>query len=134
MTLRRVLVAQGGYYAATGLAPFLSRRAFEAVTGPKREWWLVQTVGAVVTPVGVGLMAAGASGRTTPEVIGIAAGCAAGLAAIDVHHAVGGRISRTYLLDAACQAAALVALARVAGRRDTTSASSGRIGPAAPPR
>lgn len=112
MTLRSVLLVQGGYYAATGAAPFLSRRAFEAVTGPKRDWWLVQTVGAVVTPVGAGLMAAAVSGRTTPEVTGIAAGCAAGLAAIDVYHASAGRISRMYLVDAACQAGLLVGLAR----------------------
>ena len=112
MTLRSVLVAQGGYYALTGLAPFVSRRAFEAVIGPKREWWLVQAVGAVVAPVGVGLAVAGARGRTTPEVVGIAAGCAAGLAAVDVYHASRGRISRAYLLDAACQSAALAGMAR----------------------
>ena len=40
-------MAQGGYYVATGVLPFVSRRAFEALTGPKREWWLVQTVGAL---------------------------------------------------------------------------------------
>lgn len=134
MTLRSVLLAQGGYYAVTGAAPFLSRRAFEAVTGPKRDWWLVQTVGAVVTPVGAGLMAAAVTRRTTPEVTGIAAGCAAGLAAIDVYHASAGRISRMYLVDAACQAALLVGLARAvrgaepdAGftRRDAASATGG---------
>ena len=112
MTVASVLVAQGGYYALTGLAPFVSRRAFEAVTGPKRDWWLVQTVGAVVTPVGVGLAVAGARGRATPEVTGIAAGCAVGLAAVDVYHSSRGRISRVYLLDAACQAAALAGIAR----------------------
>lgn len=48
----RVIGALGGYYVATGVAPFVSRRAFEAVTGPKREWWLVQTVGALVTAAG----------------------------------------------------------------------------------
>jgi hypothetical protein len=130
MTLRTVLFAQGGYYAVTGLAPFISRRAFEAVTGPKRDWWLVQAVGAVVAPVGAGLMAAGASGRTTPEVNGIAAGCAAGLAAIDVRHAAAGHVSLIYLADAACQVAALAALARAAtaGREDTgVSSSAGTV-------
>ncbi len=96
----------------TGMAPFVSREAFEAITGPKREWWLVQTVGAVVTAVGAGLIAAGARRQATPEVVGIAAGCAAGLGTIDVYHATYGRISRIYLLDAACQYAALAALAR----------------------
>lgn len=126
MTLRSVLLAQGGYYAVTGAAPFLSRRAFEAVTGPKHDWWLVQTVGAVVAPVGAGLMAAAVSGRTTPEVTGIAAGCAAGLAAIDVYHASAGRISRMYLVDAACQATILVGLARAVRGPDAGVASARR--------
>jgi hypothetical protein len=54
-------------------------------------------------------------------VIGIAAGCAAGLAAIDVRHAAAGHVSLIYLADAACQVAALAALARAAtaGREDT---------------
>src|SRR4051794_34537304 len=47
-TVRRALITQSVYYVVTGLAPFVSRRAFEAVTGPKREWWLVQTVGALL--------------------------------------------------------------------------------------
>jgi hypothetical protein len=116
MGTRSILIAQGVYYAATGVAPFLSRRAFEAVTGPKRDWWLVQTVGAVVAPIGAGLIAAGVSGRATPELQGIAAGSAAGLAGIDVFHAARGTISRVYLLDAALQAALLAALARTTWR------------------
>ena len=109
---RKVLAVQGGYYAATGVAPFLTRRGFEAATGPKSEWWLVQTVGALVTAVGGGLLGAARSGRTTPEVVGIAAGCAAGLGAIDAYYAGKGRIAPAYLADAAIQAALLAALAR----------------------
>ena len=45
---QRPLLAQSAYYVVTGVFPFVSRRGFEALTGPKREWWLVQTVGAVV--------------------------------------------------------------------------------------
>jgi hypothetical protein len=110
----RVLTAQGGYYVATGVAPFISRRAFEAVTGPKTEWWLVQTVGALVTVVGGALISGARSGRVTPELYGIAAGCAAGLAAIDVIYVARRRIAPTYLLDAAAQLAALAGLASTA--------------------
>jgi hypothetical protein len=110
--MRRVLAAQGAYYVTTGVAPFLSRRAFESVTGPKREWWLVQTVGAIVTAVGGGLLAAAARERPPVEVVGIGAGCAASLGAIDVVYVARGRIKPTYLLDAALQAAILAALAR----------------------
>jgi len=113
---RTALLAQGGYYALTGVAPFVSRKAFEAVTGPKREWWLVQTVGALVTAVGAGLLSAAARDRATPEVVGIAAGSAAGLAGIDVAYVLRGRISPVYLGDAGVQIALLAALA--ASRRE----------------
>ena len=65
---RRALLVQSAYDVATGLVPFVSRRALEAVTGPKREWWLVQTVGALVTVVGGTLASARSSRRVTPEV------------------------------------------------------------------
>src|ERR671917_379465 len=64
---RRVALVQSAYFVATGVAPFVSRRAFEAVTGPKREWWLVETVGAVVTVIGAALASAVAHDRVTPE-------------------------------------------------------------------
>jgi stage V sporulation protein SpoVS len=104
---RTVLLAQGGYYVATGVAPFLSRRRFERVTGPKLEWWLVQTAGVLVTSVGAGILSAVLRRRDTPEIAGIAAGCAAGLAAVDVVHVVRGRIAPVYLADAAVELALL---------------------------
>ena len=104
---RTALTVQGGYYLVTGVAPFVSRRAFEAVTGPKREWWLVQTVGAIVTTVGAVLVSGARSGRVTPELRLLAAGCATGLAAIDIIYVARRRIAPTYLLDAAAQLAAL---------------------------
>jgi hypothetical protein len=107
----RALVAQGAYYVGTGVAPFVSRRAFEAVTGPKREWWLVQTVGALVTAVGCGLLGAAARDRVTPEITAIAVGCAGSLAAIDVVYVARGRISPVYLADAAVQVALIAGLA-----------------------
>jgi hypothetical protein len=95
---------------ATGVSPLLSRRAFEAVTGPKREWWLVETVGLLVTAVGAGLIGAAASDRVTPELKAIATGCATALAGIDVVYVARRRIAPTYLADAAAQAALLGAL------------------------
>jgi hypothetical protein len=109
---RMVLTAQGGYYVLTGLAPFASRRAFERVTGPKREWWLVQTVGVLVTAIGGVLLWGVRSDRVTPELRGLAAGCAAGLTGIDVVYVAKRRIAPTYLLDAAAQVAALAGLLR----------------------
>lgn len=115
--IRTSLLAQGAYYLGTGMAPFVSRRAFEAVTGPKQEWWLVETVGVLVTAVGAGVVAAAARDRVTPEITTIATGCAAGLAAIDIVYVMRGRISPAYLADAAAQIALLAAHADAACRR-----------------
>ena len=112
MRRRDVVGALGGYYLATGVAPFVSRRAFEAVTGPKREWWLVQTVGVLVTAAGGAMVSAAARDRVTPEIAGLGAGCAVGLAAIDVVHVARGRIAPTYLADAAVELAGIAALVR----------------------
>src|SRR4051794_5638175 len=112
---RPVLMAQGGYYAATGLLPFVSRRAFEAVTGPKREWWLVQTGGLLVTVVGGALISGAARRPTSPALLATAAGSAASLAATAVVHVARGRIAPSYLADAAVQLGLLGALARRVG-------------------
>jgi hypothetical protein len=120
--LHEVLIAQGAYYAATGISPFVSRRAFEAVTGPKTEWWLVQTVGGLVGVVGAGLLSAGLKRRPTPELVGIAAGSAAALAAIDVTYALRGRISPVYLLDAVAEGALLGALVGASSSSSRSSA------------
>jgi hypothetical protein len=58
-----------------------SRRAFERITGPKTEWWLVQMTGALV------------------------AGWALSLAAIAAISVARRRISPAYLLDTAAQGA-----------------------------
>jgi len=102
---------QGSYYLTTGLVPFVSRSAFEAVTGPKREWWLVQTVGGLVSVVGSALLVDAARQRYSPELIGVAAGSATVLAAIDVVYVAKGRISPRYLLDAAVEIGLLGGLA-----------------------
>jgi hypothetical protein len=107
MQLERAAGAQAAYYLATGPAAFVSRRAFEAVTGPKAEWWLVETVGALVTVIGATLGSAARDRRVTPEIAGLGAGSAVALAAIDVVYVARGRIRRVYLADAAVQCACL---------------------------
>src|SRR3954468_13159369 len=84
---RRVLLLQGGYYLVTGVAPFVSRRAFERVTGPKAEGWLVQTVGGLAMTIGGALLSAAVRRSASPELVGLAAGSAVTFAAVDVVHA-----------------------------------------------
>ena len=106
---RRVALVQSGYFLATGIAPFVSRRAFESVTGPKSEWWLVETVGATVTAVGatIGLAAVRREAQAEAALLGI--GTAAGLGVIDVVYHLRGRLRWTYLVDAAAEAALVAA-------------------------
>jgi hypothetical protein len=115
--MRGVLLAQSAYYVVTGVFPFVTRRGFEALTGPKLEWWLVQTVGAVVTAIGGSIGSAAIHRRVTPETLALAAGTAASLAAIDVVYVARRRIAPTYLLDAAAQVGLLVALRRRPARQ-----------------
>jgi hypothetical protein len=112
---RALALGQGLFYTATGVWPLLSRRSFESVTGPKTDWWLVQTVGLLVTAIGGTLTIAGAAGRAGSDLRRLAVASALGLAAIDIVHSTRGRISKVYLLDAAgelCLAAAWVAFTR----------------------
>jgi hypothetical protein len=120
----RVLLTQGGYYVATGLLPLVWRRLFAALTGPKREWWLVETVGGVVTVIGAAVVAAAARREPPPEVLVAAAGTAAVLATIDVVYVAKGRIAPTYLVDAGTE---LGLIAAVALSRRRTTARSERV-------
>jgi hypothetical protein len=109
--MRRVLLVQGGYYVGTGVIPFVSRALFETLTGPKREWWLVQTVGGLVTAIGAGLIAGALRNETPLPLVGVGAGSAVTLAGIDVVYVARGRIAPTYLVDAGAQLGILGALA-----------------------
>ncbi|HEX8821509.1 MAG TPA: hypothetical protein VF794_16410 [Archangium sp.] len=95
----RLAVAQGVFYVGTGVWPLVHLRSFEAVTGPKREGWLVKTVGALIAVVGGTLLSAGLRRRVGPELMLLAAGSAASLAAVDLRYSPQ-RISPVYLLDA----------------------------------
>lgn len=64
---RAVAAAHAAYYVCTGLWSILHRRSFEAVSGPKREYWLVRTVGALATAVGAALGAAVVTGGGAKE-------------------------------------------------------------------
>jgi hypothetical protein len=118
-TNRRIAVAQAAYYLPTAIAPFLSRRRFEATTGPKLEWWLVITVSTLIGAIGSVLGLAGLRReRPVPgELQLLGAASAAGLAAVDVVYVARRRISPVYLIDGVLQLAFAAAWALSAGRR-----------------
>ena len=93
-------MAQGMFYLVTGIWPLVSRRSFEAVTGPKYDFWLVQTVGRLIAVIGRVMGAAGLRGRPSGELTVTGGGSAASLPGADIVFAGKGRIRRVYLLDA----------------------------------
>lgn len=113
---RPLALTQGIYYLLTGIWPLVHMHSFEAVTGPKADDWLVKTVGILVGVIGGVLCLAGWRDRgngpkqsvtsltdvpsPTPEIMALAVGSAAGLAAVDIVYPLKGRISPIYLLDA----------------------------------
>lgn len=103
-TADRVWLLQGVYYLVSGIWPLVGIRSFQALTGPKTDRWLVKTVAVLVTVIGAVLVIAGARRRLTPEVVVLAVGSGAGLAAIDVNNVARGRIAPVYLLDALAHA------------------------------
>jgi hypothetical protein len=101
--------AQAGYYLITGLWPLVHIGSFMAMTGPKRDLWLVRTVGVLVTAVALALAQAAWQDAITRPTATLASGCAAGLAAIDVIYVARRTIAPIYLLDAALEAVILAA-------------------------
>ena len=115
--------AQAAYYVATGAAPFVSMRAFEAVTGPKRDDWLVKTVGLLAVGFGA-VLARDARARRPDPVVGLAG--ALPFAAASLWYGGTGRVSRVYLLDGAAELAFAAAwlLARRRARAATSAPES----------
>lgn len=105
-TARRVACLQAAYYATTGAWAVVHRRSFEAVTGQKREYWLVRTVGALALANGAALAAAAGSGRRREGAV-LALGTGLAFVASDLQAA---RVaSRVYLADALLHLALLPA-------------------------
>jgi hypothetical protein len=97
---RKLALAQGLFFAATGAWPIAHLPSFEAVTGPKPEGWLVKTVGALLVVTG-GALALASRRPLAREWAVLGGGSAAALAAVDLWYAgARRRISPVYLLDA----------------------------------
>jgi peptidoglycan/LPS O-acetylase OafA/YrhL len=112
---RRALRFQAGYYAVTGIWPILSMRSFEAVTGPKRDRWLVRMVGLLAATIGASILVGLQDEEVSAETRALAICSAASFAAIDTVYALPGRISKIYLADAAVELAIIVSLLRHEG-------------------
>ncbi|MBV9083717.1 MAG: hypothetical protein JOZ62_13640 [Acidobacteriaceae bacterium] len=103
---------QAGYYVATGISPLVSRRAFEAVTGRKQDWWLVQMVGLLAATNGIAIWIGSTKSQPSRETVALAQLSAVSFGVIDVVYALRRRISPVYLLDALFEAAVFLAIYR----------------------
>lgn len=91
---------QGLYFFIMGIWPILSIRTFMAVTGPKVDTWLVQTVGALTTVMGLVLLQAAYREAVSPEVVSLAMGESFAFMAVDLTFVLKKRIAPIYLADA----------------------------------
>ncbi|MHB1133248.1 MAG: hypothetical protein ACYC4L_12815 [Chloroflexota bacterium] len=96
---RLLPAGQGLYYLATGLWPLFSRASFERVTGRKRDFWLVRTIGLLLSAVGSSLLVGAweSGGRRARTVLGL--GSAGALAGVDFYYSMRGRVPRAYFIE-----------------------------------
>jgi len=113
---QRLALAQGAFYFTTGVWPLLHLTSFLAVTGPKTDLWLVQTVGALLAVFGAALVLAARRDRLTPEWRLLAAAFALVLATVDIVFVARGTISPIYLADAAIEIPLAIAWAVISRR------------------
>jgi len=103
--MRIAPLSQGIFFVATGLWPVVHLRSFEAVTGRKRDKWLVQTIGGLIAGVGAALLVGAFERRRSRSLRTLGIASSAALGASDVYFAGKGRISPVYFADAAVEAA-----------------------------
>lgn len=118
---RVMALGQGWFWLVSGLWPIVHIGSFMAVTGPKTDTWLVQTVGGLLAVIGAGLLLAARRGAVSPEVRFIAAASALVLVAIDVIFVWREVIGPIYLADAAVELAIAIGWWMVRPRVDSST-------------
>jgi hypothetical protein len=119
--LTGVLWVQGLYYLVTGVWPLVSMDTFLAITGPKTDLWLVDTVGVLIAVIALALLLAAVRRHAPAEVVLLALASAVALAGVDVIFTSLRVIPPVYLLDAVAEVVLiawwLLALAVAGSRR-----------------
>lgn len=117
----RLAGAQGAYYLLTGIWPLIAGNSFQRVTGPKRDFWVAQTVGALLTVSGLVLLKTACGNRVIPDVAMLGGGQAAVLGAVDILCVRQPRTTPAYLLEAPVEFLLAGAWLLVGSRRRTRS-------------
>ncbi len=87
----------------SGLWPLMHRRSFEALFGPKADWWLVQTVAGLLVSNGVALLRTARDEQSLEQARRLGIATAATLLAVDLRYVPSGRIAPTYMADAVAE-------------------------------
>jgi peptidoglycan/LPS O-acetylase OafA/YrhL len=98
--VRSLALLHALYFLIGGAWAVMGKRTFEAVTGPKVDYWLVRTVGGLLSVTGSVLALASIRNRLTPEIRYLAIGMSGVLASVSLVYSIKGRIRPVYLLDA----------------------------------
>lgn len=99
----KVALIQGIYFFITGIWPIMSMNTFILITGPKKDLWLVKTVGLILAVIGTVLIYAQMTGTVNPPDIFLATGSASSLALVEIIYVLKRVISPVYLGDAFIQ-------------------------------
>lgn len=103
--MRIAPLVQGAFYVVSGLWPVVHLASFERVTGNKKEPWLVQTTGALITAIGITLLVGARERGRTAKTLGIASALVLGGA--DLIFVGRKHVPRVYLGDAFAEAAVI---------------------------
>lgn len=90
----------GWFYVLGGIWPVVSPRTFQALTAPKMDFWLAQTVGLVLAVIGVVVLLAARERHLTKEIALLAGGVALVIGLVDLYGVTQPRTTSAYLLDA----------------------------------
>jgi hypothetical protein len=99
-TSNSALRFQGAYYLITGLWPVVHRQSFEAITGEKKEAFLLETAGGLFAAIGATLLAGARQHPPSQPVRTLAVLAPLVAAAAALRH----RPRAVYFVDAALQA------------------------------
>jgi hypothetical protein len=101
--MKWLAIVQGSYYLLTGMWGVVHRPSFEAVTGPKTDYWLVVMVGLLVCVIGATLLYAARFSAAQPVTFVLAMTSAAAFAVADIVFVLNETIGPVYLLDSGLQ-------------------------------
>jgi hypothetical protein len=111
MKRQHILIFMGIYYLVSALWPLIHISSFEAVTGRKRNHWLVYTVASLLLVSSVVYLYTGLKSTALPiETMILFVGNALALTIIDIVFVFLHKIRKIYLLDASVEMLLIILL------------------------